>query len=93
MACLEEGLGTEATANRLHITRATTKNHIGRIMTKLGASSRLEVVAIARGLAGSIPPVEPVPADQRAVAVLRFLMDRGIPFTDTEAAAITKAFT
>jgi DNA-binding CsgD family transcriptional regulator len=93
MACLEEGLSTEATSERLHITRNTVRNHIASIMTKLGATSRMEIIAIARGDAGPIPKVEPVSPDQRAITVLRFIIDRGIPITDSEAAAITKAFT
>lgn len=93
MACLEEGHGTDTIAKKLRITNPTVRNHIQHIMTKLGASSRMEVIAIARGIAGSIPQPEPIPLDQRAVTVLRFLIERGIPFTDLEAAAITKAFT
>jgi DNA-binding CsgD family transcriptional regulator len=93
MACLEEGLGTDAIATQLRIKHHTVRNHIAHIMVKLGASSRMEIVAIARGNAGSIPQPEPVRSDQRAVTVLRFLIERGIPITDTEAAAITKAFT
>lgn len=93
MACLEEGLSTDAITNRLRIRRSTVRNHIASIATKLGANSRMEIVAIARGNAGPIPKVEPVPPDQRAITVLRFIIDRGIPITDTEAAAITKAFT
>lgn len=93
MACLEEGHGTDMIAARLRIKHATVRNHIQHIMTKLGATTRMEVIAIARGIAGSIPQPEPIPTDQRAVTVLRFLLERNIPFTDTEAAAITKAFT
>lgn len=93
MACLEEGMGTDMIAQRLRIKTHTVRNHIASISTKLGASSRMEIVAIARGLAGSIPQPEPIPIDQRAITVLRFIMERGIPITDSEAAAITKAFT
>ena len=93
MACLEDGLGTDAVAAKLRIKRNTVRNHVAHIMNKLGATSRLEIVAIARGMAGVTPETEPVPPDQRAVTVLRFIMERGIPITDVEAAAITKAFT
>lgn len=93
MECLELGLGTDAMVSKLGIQRSTVRNHVQSIATKLGANSRMEIVAIARGNAGPIPKVEPVPPDQRAITVLRFIIDRGIPITDTEAAAITKAFT
>jgi PAS domain S-box-containing protein len=44
---LGEGLGTAAAAGRLHVSRATVRNHIQNIFAKLGVHSRLEAVAHA----------------------------------------------
>ncbi|HXG02908.1 MAG TPA: LuxR C-terminal-related transcriptional regulator [Candidatus Binatia bacterium] len=41
------GLNTRAMADRLHVSRATVRNHIQHILTKLGVHSRLEAVAHA----------------------------------------------
>lgn len=41
------GAGTRATAERLHISPATVRNHVQHILDKLGAHSRLEAVAVA----------------------------------------------
>jgi PAS domain S-box-containing protein len=41
------GLSTAAMADRLHVSRATVRNHIQHILTKLGVHSRLEAVAYA----------------------------------------------
>ena len=38
----------ERIARQLHIAPNTVRNHVQRILTKLGATSRLEAVAIAR---------------------------------------------
>jgi len=45
---LAEGASTEQISDRLGIARNTTRNHIQRLMAKLGARSKLEAVAIAR---------------------------------------------
>jgi len=45
-----EGLGTEATAARLEISRVTVRNHSQRILAKLGVHSRLAAVARGRQL-------------------------------------------
>jgi DNA-binding NarL/FixJ family response regulator len=52
LGLLAEGLSTEAIAARLMLSRNTIRNHVQRVMTRLGAHSRLEAVAIAtrRGL-------------------------------------------
>ncbi len=44
---LAEGLGTRAIAERLVISTSTTRNHIQRILTRLGVHSRLEAVRAA----------------------------------------------
>jgi DNA-binding NarL/FixJ family response regulator len=43
---LREGLGTDAVAERLAISRNTVRSHIQRILTKLQVRSRLEAVAL-----------------------------------------------
>ena len=47
---MQEGLDTRAMANRLGIGQATIRTHASAILTKLGAHSRLEAVAIATRL-------------------------------------------
>jgi PAS domain S-box-containing protein len=48
LRCLSEGLNTAATAARLRLSPATVRNHVHRILAKLGAHSRLQAVAAAR---------------------------------------------
>jgi DNA-binding NarL/FixJ family response regulator len=50
LALFAEGLGTEATAARLEISRVTVRNHSQRILAKLGVHSRLAAVARGRQL-------------------------------------------
>jgi DNA-binding NarL/FixJ family response regulator len=45
LSLFAEGLGTEATADRLQISRVTVRNHSQRILAKLGVHSRLAAVA------------------------------------------------
>jgi DNA-binding CsgD family transcriptional regulator len=45
---LMEGLSTKDIAARLFISLNTARNHVQRIIRKLGAHSRLEAVAIAQ---------------------------------------------
>ncbi len=45
---LADGLGTEAIAESLFISRNTVRAHVQRVISKLGAHSKLEAVAIAR---------------------------------------------
>jgi len=45
LSLFAEGLGTEATAARLSISRVTVRNHSQRILAKLGVHSRLAAVA------------------------------------------------
>lgn len=54
LSLLAEGIGTEGIRRRLSISRVTVRNHVQRILRKLGAHSRLEALAFARreGLLG-----------------------------------------
>ena len=44
---IASGLNTKDTAERLHVSPATIRNHVQNILGKLGAHSRLEAVAYA----------------------------------------------
>ena len=44
---MAEGLNTSAAAERLHVSRATVRNHVQNIFAKLGVHNRLEAVARA----------------------------------------------
>ena len=44
---LMQGLNTATIVGRLHVTRATVRNHVQNIFAKLGVHSRLEAVAYA----------------------------------------------
>jgi PAS domain S-box-containing protein len=46
---LERGWSTTQIAEELHLSRETVRNHVRHLLHALGASSRLEAVAIARG--------------------------------------------
>jgi len=46
---LERGRSTDQIAAELHLSRETVRNHIRRLLQAVGASSRLEAVAVARG--------------------------------------------
>jgi two-component system nitrate/nitrite response regulator NarL len=47
LALIVEGLGTEGIAQRLGISRATTRSHVQAMLAKLGVHSRLEAAAFA----------------------------------------------
>lgn len=47
LQCLVDGMRTEQIAGRLGITRTTVRNHVQRLLRKLGVHSKLEAVAIA----------------------------------------------
>jgi len=47
LSLLVEGLSNSQIAERLIVSRATVKFHIGRILTKLGVSSRSEAISMA----------------------------------------------
>jgi DNA-binding CsgD family transcriptional regulator len=44
---MADGLNTVDSAERLHVSRATVRNHVQNIFAKLGVHSRLEAVAYA----------------------------------------------
>ncbi len=46
---LELGRSTGQIAEELHLSRETVRNHVRHLLHALGASSRLEAVAVARG--------------------------------------------
>ena len=46
---LERGRSTVQIAEELHLSRETVRNHIRHLLHAVGASSRLEAVAVARG--------------------------------------------
>jgi PAS domain S-box-containing protein len=46
---LERGRSTDQIAEELHLSRETVRNHIRHLLRAVGASSRLEAVAVARG--------------------------------------------
>lgn len=46
---LERGRSTAQIADELHLSRETVRNHVRHLLQALGASSRLEAVAVARG--------------------------------------------
>jgi PAS domain S-box-containing protein len=46
---LERGWSTTQIAEELHLSRETVRNHVRALLHALGASSRLEAVAVARG--------------------------------------------
>jgi PAS domain S-box-containing protein len=45
---LANGRSTDQIARELHLSRETVRNHVRHVLRRLGASSRLEAVAIAR---------------------------------------------
>jgi DNA-binding NarL/FixJ family response regulator len=48
LSLLVEGVGTTEISERLGVARNTARNHVQRVLEKLGARSKLEAVAIAR---------------------------------------------
>lgn len=58
LQCLSDGQGTEEIARTLHLSRNTIRNHVSRILLKLGVHSRLEAVSEAtrRGIISSSSP-------------------------------------
>jgi PAS domain S-box-containing protein len=49
LSLLERGRSTAQIAEELHLSRETVRNHVRHLLHALGASSRLEAVALARG--------------------------------------------
>jgi len=58
LGLLGEGVGTRELSQRLCVSPNTARNHIRALLAKLGASTRLEAVTIARRL-DLIAPVDP----------------------------------
>jgi DNA-binding NarL/FixJ family response regulator len=52
------GLSNQEIAERLHMSSATAKTHIGRILTKLGARDRAQLVVIAYETGLVVPGVD-----------------------------------
>jgi PAS domain S-box-containing protein len=50
---LERGRSTQQIADELHLSRETVRNHVRHLLHAVGASSRLEAVAVARGEVGA----------------------------------------
>jgi len=50
---LERGRSTTQIAEELHLSRETVRNHVRHLLHAVGASSRLEAVAVARGGVGA----------------------------------------
>jgi DNA-binding NarL/FixJ family response regulator len=48
LVLLADGVGTVEISERLGVARNTARNHVQRVLEKLGARSKLEAVAIAR---------------------------------------------
>ncbi|UFU03290.1 response regulator transcription factor [Ruania suaedae] len=46
--CLGQGLSNQEISRTLHITEATTKSHVSRVLTKLGCRSRVQAAILAR---------------------------------------------
>jgi DNA-binding NarL/FixJ family response regulator len=46
---LERGRSTTKIAEEMHLSRETVRNHIRHLLHAVGATSRLEAVAVARG--------------------------------------------
>ena len=47
LSLVAEGLSNDEIAGRLYLSPLTTKTHVSRIMTKLGARDRAQLVVIA----------------------------------------------
>lgn len=48
LACLVEGLSNRRIGTRLHVSAKTVDHHVSAVLSKLGASTRVEAAAIAR---------------------------------------------
>ncbi len=50
--CLGRGWSNQEISRALHITEATTKSHVSRVLTKLGCRSRVQAAILAREAGG-----------------------------------------
>jgi len=57
---LADGVSNQSIAERLFISNHTVRNHVQRVLTKLGVHSKLEAVAAATRI-GLVRPAEPSP--------------------------------
>jgi DNA-binding NarL/FixJ family response regulator len=57
LALIARGLSNNEIEHHLHLSRGTVKTHIGRLLAKLGARDRAQLVIVGyeTGLAGAIP--------------------------------------
>ncbi len=55
LACISEGLSNRAVAERLGVSANTIRNHVSRILYKLGVHSKLEAVVLAGAAEPGIP--------------------------------------
>jgi DNA-binding NarL/FixJ family response regulator len=62
MALVASGLSNDEIADRLVVSRATAKTHVGRILGKLSVRNRAEMVTLAYE-SGLVRPRQPAPAD------------------------------
>lgn len=85
VALLMRGFSTERIARELFISVATVRNHLGSAMTKTGAHSRVELVALASG--GLVRVRQP------SERILEFLDAAGVPVTDEQRRVLMDQFT
>ena len=45
-----DGLGNQAIAERLHLSRRTVESHVGRLLAKTGTGSRGDLTALANSV-------------------------------------------
>jgi two-component system nitrate/nitrite response regulator NarL len=60
---LMDGESTKQLAARLGVSRATARTHVQSVLTKLGAHSRLEAVALASRSRSPLGTADPHPTD------------------------------
>jgi DNA-binding NarL/FixJ family response regulator len=67
LALVARGLSNAEIAERLHVSPATAKTHVGRLLTKLDARDRAQLIIAAyeSGLVSARPPVEADPRTKR----------------------------